>query len=147
MSCSPDAACVVSSQGKHMALYFEACLGSSSVGQVIGRKHFGYQLLANTDLFRTRHFPNFDLVDFRVLVVTTNRWRRNQMARLMRDHAGWERWRFTTWNEFLPENILHEEIMIDCDRKPACLVKRPPPTIDTAIIDPDPSEYSGQVHP
>jgi len=125
MSCSPDAAAIISVEGRHMALYFEACRGTSSVGQVVGRKHTGYQWLANTGLFRTRHFPGFEIDDFRVLVVTTNPWRRNQMARLMKDHMGWERWRFCTWDDFLPKTILHEEMMIDCSRNPTWLVKPP----------------------
>ena len=126
MSCSPDGASILSAQNRFMAIYFEACRGSSSVGQVIGRKHRGYELLANTNMFRSRHFPNYQLSDFRVVVVTTNRWRRNQMARLMKDHKGWERWRFCTWEDFKPENILHEEFMIDCTRQPSSLMKPPP---------------------
>jgi len=124
-SCSPDSAAVVSAGGKQLALYIECCLGTSSVGQVIGRKHRGYQMLAATDMFRTRHFPQYELSDFRVLVITTNRWRRNQMSRLMRDHTGSERWRFATWDDFQPKHILHEKFMLDCHRKPTYLIKPP----------------------
>lgn len=113
LSCSPDLAFVLETQGQSRAYYGEADLGSSSVEQVIARKHQGYDLLWRTSMFRTRHFPEATADDFRVLVVTTTRWRRDRMAKLVADKPGAHRWRFAAWEDFQPETLLHEMIWLD----------------------------------
>jgi hypothetical protein len=113
LSCSPDLAFVLETQGQSRAYYGEADLGSSSVEQVIARKHQGYDLLARTLMHRTRHFPEVTAEDCRVLVVTTSRWRRDRMAKLVVGKPGAHRWRFAAWEDFQPESLLHEPIWID----------------------------------
>lgn len=113
LSCSPDFAFVLETQGESRAYYGEACLGSSSVEQVIARKHQGYDLLWRTSMHRTRHFPEATADDFRVLVVTTTRWRRDRMAKLVADKPGAHRWRFAAWEDFRPQTLLHEKLWVD----------------------------------
>ena len=125
VSCSPDAAFVLSVDGMKTAVYLESDLGTSFEAQVAARKNAGYELLAQSGLFRSRHFPNVTDPDFRILMTTTDRWRRDRLARAMKDYPGAQRWRFAAVQDCQPENMLHEPVMIDCQMQAKCLVKPP----------------------
>ena len=115
ISCSPDGAFLLSVGGMKTAIYLESDLGTSYEAQVAARKHAGYDLLAQSNQFRTKHFPDATDPEFRVLMITTDRWRRDRLARHMKDHPGAQRWRFAAIQDCLPENILHEPVLIDCN--------------------------------
>jgi hypothetical protein len=113
LSCSPDLGFTLAMQGVSVPNYGEADLGSSSVEQVIARKHQGYHLMQANDQWRERHFPGVTADTFRVLVLTTSRWRRDRMAKLIADKPSADRWRFACWDDFRAESLLHELIWID----------------------------------
>lgn len=113
LSCSPDLAFVLQLGAVSQAYYGEADLGTSSVEQVIARKQQGYALLAATGAWRERHFPTATGDTFRVLVATTNRWRRDRMAKLVADTPAAAAWRFASWEDLRPETFLQEAVWID----------------------------------
>jgi hypothetical protein len=125
ISCSPDGAFVLSVSGLKSAVYLETDLGTSYEAQVVARKHMGYEQLAQSGLSRTRHFPDVTDTDFRVLMITTDRWRRDRLARHMKGKPGASRWRFAAVQDANPESMLHESFMVDCNREPQYLVKPP----------------------
>ena len=131
LSCSPDAAFLLSVHGLTTAVYLESDLGTSYEAQVVARKHMGYHRLAESGLFRTRHFPDVTDTDFRVLLVTTDRWRRDRLVRHMKNCPGASRWRFAAVQDLTPESFLHECFMVDCEGEPKFLVK--PPTGYTTL--------------
>lgn len=115
-SCSPDAAFLMVVEGLMQPVYIENDLNTSSPAQVVHRKAPGYDLLWQSGKFRTQHFPQLeDHNDFIILVVTTDRWRRDRLARIAKDVRGGHRWRFTAVIDVTPETILHERIMVDTD--------------------------------
>lgn len=125
ISCSPDGAFMLSVGGMKSVVYLESDLGTSFEAQVAARKHAGYELLAQSNQFRTRHFPEATDADFRVLMITTDRWRRDRLARHMQPHSGSQRWRFAAIQDFRPEHLLHEPIMVNAQLEPKCLVAPP----------------------
>ena len=126
LSCSPDGAFLLLVAGLLQPYYVETDLGSSSPPQVIHRKQKGYEMLAATDMHRTRHFPQLEPgVDFRILVVTTTRWRRDRMAAIARSVPGAHRWRFIAFEDLRPEWLLHERVLLDTEGELRRLVKPP----------------------
>jgi len=125
ITCSPDAAWLLSIEDLEQPFYLETDLGSSAPGQICHRKFKGYDLLHKTDTFRTRHFPNLKYDDFRIVLITTSRYRRDRIATLMKGKEGDHRWRFAAVDDVTEETILYEKIMVDCDLQPHSLVKPP----------------------
>lgn len=125
-SCSPDAAFLLSVAGLLQPVYLETDLNSSSPAQTIFRKEIGYETLWQSGKFRTQHFPQLeDHNDFIVLMITTDRWRRDRLARIAQDIEGGKRWRFAAVEDVRPETILHERIFINKDFETKRLVSPP----------------------
>lgn len=134
ITCSPDAAWLLSIEGLEEPFYLETDLGSSAPGQVCYRKFQGYDLLHSTETYRTRHFPNLAYNDFKIVLITTSRYRRDRIATLMKGKAGDQRWRFAAVDDVTESTILHERIFVDCELKSHCLIK-PPPTYVSSNLD------------
>ena len=134
LSCSPDGAFLLVVSGMQMPWYVETDLGSSSPPQVVHRKAKGYQQLAESGLFRERHFPQLAPRedDFRILVVTTTRWRRDRMAAIASKAPGAHRWRFVAFQDLVAEWILHERVILDTQDNWKRLVKPLPEYVEVA---------------
>ena len=125
-SCSPDAAFLMNVEGLLQPVYVESDLNSSSPAQTVFRKEIGYDTLWTTGKFRTQHFPQLkDHNDFIVVMITTDRWRRDRLARVAKDIKGGYRWRFAAIGDVRPETILHERIFVNKDLETKRLVKPP----------------------
>lgn len=125
ITCSPDGAWLFSVQGLLQLYYLETDLGSSAPGQICHRKFNGYELLHSSNLFRERHFPQLEHDDFKVVMTTTSRYRRDRIATLMKGKAGDHRWLFAAIDDVTAETVLHQEVFVNCDLQPKSLVKPP----------------------
>ena len=91
--------------------------------------------LWSSGLFRTRHFPQLeDHNDFVVLVVTTDRWRRDRLARIANDTKGAHRWRFAAMEDLKPEWMLHERILVNSKLEYKRLAKSPADYVSLGVV-------------
>ncbi len=125
LSCSPDAGFILEANGVSRPYYVEADRATSSPDHVIAQKHLGYDGLWRSGLFKERHFPGVTDNDFRVIVITTHRRRRNQLAKSMQGNKGDHRWLFTTLEDFSSDWLLYEPVLIDCQNTPRRLLVPP----------------------
>lgn len=125
LSCSPDAAFVLAVGEMSRPYYVEADRATSSPEHVIAQKFQGYDGLWRSGLFKERHFPEVTDNDFRVLVVTTHRGRRDQLAHAIKGKPGDFRWLFTTLEDFCPEHLLYEPVVVDCEKTPRRILVPP----------------------
>lgn len=109
LSCSPDAAFLLSIQGHAKVFYLECDLGSSSPQQVAARKTKGYAELARQERHRD-HFPETTLDEFGVLMVTTTQQRCLQVAHELRKYEMPEIWRLVSARDMTPERVLREPV-------------------------------------
>ena len=134
LSCSPDAAFVLEVGEASRPYYVEADRATSSAEHVIAQKHQGYNGLWRSGFFKERHFPQVTDNDFRILLVTTHRTRRDQLARAMKGKSGEHRWLFTTIGDFRQEHLLYEPVVVDCEKTPRRLLVPPGGYVS---LDPD----------
>lgn len=124
LSCSPDAAMLLSVAGVSKVFYLEVDLGTSSPHQIAARKTKGYEELGVQQYHRI-HFPETTLDDFSVLMITTNGYRCRATAKAVSRCPGAERWLFVDRREITPESFLHGPIVLDCQSHTGPLVKTP----------------------
>ena len=109
LSCSPDAALLLSMGGVSKVYYLEQDMGTSSPKQVAARKSKGYAGLAEIHGHR-RHFPEATLDSFGVLFVTTSRYRRDQTARLLGKRPRPDLWLCIDVHDLTAETFLNGAI-------------------------------------
>lgn len=113
LSCSPDAAFLLSAGGFKKVYYLEQDLGTSSPKQIAARKTKGYAQLAARQHHRV-HFPATNVDRFAVLMVTTNRYRCEAIAAAVAKEPGAALWLFINQQELTAESFLHAPITYDC---------------------------------
>ena len=123
LSCSPDAAFLLSLCGHRKVFYVEQDLATSSPRQIAARKMPGYRELARRQGHR-KHFPDTTIETFTVLIVTTTAWRRDAIAKAVSKNRGKELWLFVAQSDLTPESFLHDSIVYNCLREAGPLVKR-----------------------
>lgn len=126
LSCSPDAAFLLSVDGHKKVFYVEVDLGTSSPKQIAARKSKGYATLAEIQHHRV-HFPATTFATFSVLMITTNAYRCRATQRAMKDRPGAALWRYANRDELTPETFLHSDMIYDHDGNLGPLVKRSNP--------------------
>lgn len=137
LSCSPDAAMLLSLAGHEKVFALEVDRGTSSPKQVAARKSQGYAELAVQQGHR-RWFPETTLDQFAVLFMTPTKYRRDQAARQVARKPGAELWLFIDNHDLTPERFLHDAIVVNCRGEAAPLVPvvpdatQPTPTVTTA---------------
>ncbi len=125
LSCSPDAAFLLSVAGYRKVFYVEVDRGTSGIRQVAASKTPGYAELFRRGLHR-RHFPEATLDRFSVLCITTDHRRRDALAKAVSKRTDHEPdlWLFIDQTEITPETFLHGRITYNCAGEPGALVKK-----------------------
>ena len=126
LSCSPDAALLLTTRGVSKVFYIERDLATSSPHQVAARKTKGYAELARQQKHRT-HFPPTNLDSFSILFITPTKYRCVQLGKELRQHESPELWRMIDQHELTPESFLHAPICYQPDGSRVSLI-RPTPT-------------------
>ncbi|MEX1096244.1 MAG: replication-relaxation family protein [Planctomycetales bacterium] len=124
LSCSPDAAFLLSLRGHRKVFYLERDLGTSSPKQIAARKTKGYAGLADVQGHR-KHFPETTFDVFGVLCVTTNRFRCEQTAKQIAKRPRPDLWLLVDEHELTAETFLHGDITWNHKLERAPLVKLP----------------------
>ncbi len=132
LSCSPDAAFLLSLRGHRKVFYLEQDLGTSSPKQIAARKTKGYAALAEQQLHR-RHFPETTLDTFGVLCITTNAYRCEQTAKQIEKRPRPDLWLFINEKELTPETFLHGAITLNHKLETAPLVKLPASAVEAPM--------------
>lgn len=124
LSCSPDAAFMLSVGEFRRVFYVEADRGTSGVRHVAASKMSGYAELFRQQLHR-RHFPKATLDDFKVLCITTDPSRRDALANAVAIRTDNEPglWFFIDRTEMTPNTFLYGDIAYNCHGKRGPLVK------------------------
>ena len=122
LSCSPDAAFVLSLLGFSKVYYLERDLGTSSPHQVAARKTRGYAEMARQQK-HLRHFTNANVPTFSVLFVSTTPYRCTQLAKELRRREMPELWLMVDEHELTPDSFLHSPIIHRTDGSKSSLVK------------------------
>ena len=125
LSCSPDAAFILSLRGHKKVFYLEQDLGTSSPNQIAARKTKGYAELANRNLHR-KHFPETTLDNFKVLFVTPTLYRCKTTAEKIRKKPRPDLWLCIDQHELTPESFLHGQITWNHQGERGSIVKPVP---------------------
>jgi len=125
LSCSPDAALLLTTRGVSKVFYIEQDLATSSPHQVAARKTKGYAELARQQKHRT-HFPSTNLDSFSVLFLTPTRYRCVQLGKELQQHESPELWRMIDQHELTPASFLHSPILYQPDGSRAALIRPTP---------------------
>lgn len=121
LSCSPDAAMLLSLNGHSKVYYIERDRGTSSPHQVAARKTRGYAALAMVK-GHLRHFPNATVPSFGIMFVTPTSYRCQQLAKELRHRDGKEFWLMVDEHELTSESFLSQPIFLSWDGKRDALV-------------------------
>lgn len=127
LSCSPDAAFLLTTRAISKIFFVELDRGTSSPHQIAARKTRGYAELARQQKHRT-HFPQTNLDSFSVLFVTPTRYRCVQLGKELQRHESPDLWRMIDQHELTPASFLHAPVLYKPDGSRVSLV-RPPATI------------------
>lgn len=122
LSCSPDAAFLLSLRGHRKVFYLEQDLGTSSPRQIAARKTQGYAELARRHGHRA-HFPTTTLDTFSVLLLTTTPNRRDAIAKAVAKKSSAELWLFAAQSDLTAESFLHAPITYNVQGVAAPLIK------------------------
>jgi hypothetical protein len=122
LSCSPDAAFVLSVRGFRKVFYLEQDQGTSSPKQVASRKAKGYAEAANILLHRT-HFPTTNAERFSVLVVTPSQYRCRAIGEAVSRQLRSDIWLMACQKDLTIESFLNEPIIYSPDGTLAPLIK------------------------
>jgi hypothetical protein len=128
LSCSPDAAFMLSMAGHKKVFYLEQDRGTSGSRQVAAAKTPGYAAMNEQQLHR-RHFPEATLDRFSVLCVTSDAKRRQALQKAIAKKSASELWLFTDRHELTPESFLHGQIIHNCKGELASLIKGKPAAV------------------
>ncbi|MCC7420565.1 MAG: replication-relaxation family protein [Planctomycetaceae bacterium] len=132
LSCSPDAAFLLSLRGHRKVYYLERDLGTSSPKQIAARKTKGYAALADTQGHRN-HFPETTMDAFGVLFITTTRYRAEEAAKQIARKQRPDLWLFLDEHEVTAESFLHGAITWNHKLERGPLVKLPAGAPQTAV--------------
>lgn len=122
LSCSPDAAFLLTVSGASKVFYLEQDLGTSSPTQIAARKTKGYAAMLDRELHR-RHFPETTIGRFSILMVTNSAHRCRAIAEALRKRPHPEAWLLINQKELTAESILHSPIVYDTQAVTGPLVK------------------------
>jgi hypothetical protein len=122
LSCSPDAAMLLSVGSAKKVFYIERDLGTSSPKQVAAKKNRGYAELTRREGHR-QHFPETTLPRFSVLLVTTSKYRVEQIADQLQKRESPELWLLVDEHDLTPASFLHGDIVYDTNGQVGPLVK------------------------
>lgn len=112
LSVSPDAAMVLHVNGIDRLYFFEIDRGTMTPhGQVAGSKWRGYHELITTGKFLEK-FPSVQ-TKVRVIVVATDAWQRDRLARAFANYSGKEFYRFVALEDLQPGSFFHSPIFVD----------------------------------
>ena len=124
--CSPDAAFMMSHDGRRFAYYLELERGDGHGGtgprQLAERKCPGYAEVARQKLY-LKHFPALGVADeFRVLLVVPNGHRRDAVREAFQKKDPTEfrtgLWRFAAFTDIAADSLLTHEIIYRCGPVP-----------------------------
>ncbi len=76
------------------------------------------------------HFPETNVAEFSVLMVTTSASRTRAIGRALRDKPRADLWLLIDWKELTPETFLHEPVTYDCTGEAGPLVNIPAASSD-----------------
>lgn len=122
LSCSPDAAFLLTVNGVSKVFYLEQDLGTSSPTQIAARKTKGYAAMLDRELHR-KHFPETTLGRFSVLVVTNSAYRCKAIGEALQKRPHPEAWLLINQKELTVGSFLHSPIVYDTQAVPGPLVK------------------------
>lgn len=124
LSCAPDAGFVLGVSEHKKVFYLEQDRATTDPGQVAARKVKGFAELYRRGGHR-KHFPETTVDRFTVLLVTTDAFQRDQIAKAVAKHSEYcpDLWLFINGRELTPESFLHAPITYNCRLEPAPLVK------------------------
>jgi hypothetical protein len=130
LSCSPDAAFMLTVHEVSKVFYLEQDLGTSSPTQIAARKTKGYASMLQRELHR-KHFPDTTLSRFSVLVVTNSSYRCRAIGEALRKRPNPEAWLLINQKELTVDSFLHSPIVYDTQAVLGPLVKPATPTDDS----------------
>lgn len=122
LSCSPDAAFLLTTRGFSKVFYLEQDRGTSSPGQIAARKTKGYAAMLSGQRHR-KHFPETNLDQFSVLVVTTSTQRCRAIGQALKKKPNPEAWLLVDQNQLSADSFLHGDIVHKTDGKTGPLIK------------------------
>jgi hypothetical protein len=126
LSCSPDAAFLLSLRGHRKVFYVEQDRGTSSPRQIGQRKTRGYSELAERQAHR-RHFPEATVDVFGVLFVTTTRYRCREVTKCLLSRPRPDLWLCCDQHEMTPSTFLTGPIWWNTNGEQVSLLKAPAP--------------------
>lgn len=122
LSCSPDAAFMLTTRGYSKVFYLEQDRSTSSPSQIAMRKTKGYEAMLNRQLHRN-HFPGTNVDRFSILVVTTTTQRCRAIGQALRNRPHPEAWLCIDQHQLDPESFLHGDIVFDAQGQIGPLIK------------------------
>lgn len=122
LSCSPDAGFLIEFNGRRKVYYLEQDRGTSSPRQIAARKSKGFDQLKKLKGHQ-KHFPESSFDDFRVLLVTTNKYRAEKSVEEMKNKPGKELWLMMNQSNITTTNFFTGEIAIDQDGEIGPLIR------------------------
>jgi len=129
LSCSPDAAFLLTTRGISKVFFVELDRGTSSPHQIAARKTKGYAELARQQKHRM-HFPRTNLDSFSVLFFTPTRYRCVQLGKELLQHESPDVWRMIDQHELTSASFLHAPILYKPDGSRVSLVRSPDTSSD-----------------
>ncbi len=124
LSCSPDAGFALSLAGETKVFYLEQDRATSSPRQIAAQKHRGYAEMLAQQSHRV-HFPETTLDRFSVLVVTTSRARRDELAKALSKKEETDNWLFASSRDLGPESLFNDSVFVNTSLTQLPLVKSP----------------------
>ncbi len=124
--CAPDAAFQLAMQGFKKVFYVEEDRATSGVQQIASSKTLGYAEMSKKSLHR-RHFPDSNLDDFTVLMITPSPKRRDNLRKAIHEKPESKLWWFAATTELTAESFLNGSVWYPCDGEPRSLIKKPTP--------------------
>jgi hypothetical protein len=111
---APDFCWEFSYVGKYRGFYGELDRSTTGIADISRSKTPGYAFMAEK-MGHGRHFPRSGNIPFRVLMVALDANRRDALRKALKGRPGCALWRFVSWEDWVPEKILHAPIIYKCD--------------------------------
>lgn len=122
LSCSPDAAFQLTTRGFSKVFYLEQDRGTSSPSQIAARKTKGYAAMLTGQRHR-KHFPDTNLDQFSILVVTTSTQRCRAIGQALRKKPHADAWLLIDQSQLSTESFLHGDIVHKTNGETGPLIK------------------------